>query len=147
MTKKNIKLSATVKRIGNSYSIRIPMRIIKELKINGGQQLDLEIKKPESDWNENSKNQWLNTARQCKEFKEYSDDKIILLSRLAFNEGKKIMEVPEEKEGKFMNTKWTKAKNLYRKELSAQFGKKIYNEYIYFRSIFEELYKQVSKST
>lgn len=140
-----IKLSAPIKKIGNSYSVRIPINIVKDLKLKEGNIIGMKLKKLEIDLTTKILDNWFKKARKIKELKKFTDDKIYLFSRLAHNEGKVILESNYKKYDpeKITNQEAKKmvlTQKKYKDKVKKDFGKKLFEEYLFFRKHFDKYY-------
>ena len=137
-----IKISAPLKKIGNSYSVRIPMSVVKQMKAEEGNLIVMKIRRLNLAMTPEVMDLWFKIARSCKELDKFSDDKIFLLSRLAHNEGKYLMESINEKydideKDKEAGKKMHNAMNEYKNKIKTDFGEKVYKDFLFFREIIQ----------
>ncbi len=142
-----IKLNAPVVKIGNSFSIRIPMNTIKELGVEEGRIIMAKIRKFGLDLSPEVVELWCNIARLCKAFRTFSDEKILLLTRLLFAEGIYSMQAignkPIDEKNKTSIGKMARAREEYRATIKKEFGRKVQGDYIKFRGIMERKMKSL----
>ena len=143
-----IKLSAPLNKVGNSFSVRLPMTVVKELKAEEGSLLVFKIKKLSLVLTPEILDLWFRTARKCKELDKFSDEKIILLCRLAHNEGKYLMDKLDMKfkEDRKAALKASGALKEYRGNIKKEFGTKLFDEYLQFREITQPIFEKMNKS-
>jgi antitoxin component of MazEF toxin-antitoxin module len=154
------KFSSAIVKIGNSYAIRVPSNIIKEISATEGDMTVVKMVKINFDMTQDIEQYWLKKARECKELESFSDEKIRLLARLSYNEGKDMgVKLEGKQRAKFvnninnikvkfddvelkkMNVIGTKAQKEYRDKVRKEFGDKIYEEFLFFRKIVDPKFK------
>jgi antitoxin component of MazEF toxin-antitoxin module len=154
------KFNSAIVKIGNSYAIRIPINILKELNATEGDSTLVKISKISFDLTPEIESYWLKKAKECKEMKQFSDEKLRLLARLSYNEGKEMnaklngkqrakvinlnnnkTETLNNKDLKEMKSIGNEAQKEYREQIRKEFGDKIYEEFLYFRKIVDPKFK------
>jgi len=144
-----VKFSSPLVKVGNSYSLRVPMPIVKMLKADEGNMIVAKAKKFVLNWSPEIMDLWFKLARKCSELKKFSDEKVILLSMLAFNAGKSLMASAGDRY-EFMDQgkaalKMREALRAYNKKILEDYGKKVYDDYLYFQSIVQPVMQRMSK--
>ncbi|MBS1266929.1 MAG: hypothetical protein MAG795_00898 [Candidatus Woesearchaeota archaeon] len=137
-----IKISAPLTKIGNSFSVRIPMNVVNQMKAEEGNLIVMKVRRLSLAMTPEVTDLWFKTARSCKDLNKFSDDKIFLFSRLAHNEGKHLMESVNEKydidkKDKEAGKKMLNAMNEYRDKIKEDFGKKVLDDFLFFREIIQ----------
>jgi antitoxin component of MazEF toxin-antitoxin module len=144
------QILAPVVKIGNSFSVRIPMNIIKQLSIKEGEGMYVRVKKYDRTLSPEVIDFWFKVARRCRDLKAFSDEKIILMSRLAFNEGLKGLEACNynDSNGDLNSIQLKKLEGFrkeYRLDVKHEYGAKIHREYSKFRKVIELAMQNLEK--
>ena len=134
-----VKIATNLVKIGNSFSVRIPMNIVKKIKAGEGDMLVIKVKRLKLEISPEIIDKFYQSAKKCKKLDSFSDDKIYLLSRLSFNEGKFILNKVKNKlngdseKQSDMASKMTTALKENEENIKNQFGEKIYTDFLLFR--------------
>ncbi len=140
-----IKLSAPLKKIGNSYSVRIPMNLVNRMNAEEGHVIYMKIKRMKLALTPEVMDFWFGIARRCNELDKFSDDQIFLFSRLAFNEGKYILESTGEKFDK-VTEDMMDAHRDYRKKIKKEFGEQVVEDFEYFRVVIDPVMQEMNEN-
>jgi len=129
-----INVSNYLIKQGNSYCIRIPSSVVKDMRAEEGDAVVIKVKKFNPELTAGALEAYYGLARRKKPLDKFSREKIMVLGTLLFNEGKLIRDVNSgkqmrnESEGK----KMLKVMNSHREQIKRDFGEKTYNDYLFF---------------
>ncbi len=130
-----IKMSNYLVKQGNSYCIRIPSNIVKQLKAKQGDAIALKLHKLKIEWNRDSEEAMFRNCRKIKSLNKFSDSKIRLFSMLFFNLGMGNLKAQSGlKEGSKESVETASAmlKDHYA-GIKKDWGEKVLEEYQYFQ--------------
>lgn len=136
-----INVSTNLVKIGNSFSVRIPMQVVKEINAEEGRIIALKVKKLKLEISPEVLDQFYQAAKKSDGLKEFSDEKIYLMARLCFNEGKFVLNKVDNKLDEDLNQqkKMKEALDEYRSNIKKQFGEKLYEDFLLFRENVDKL--------
>ncbi len=127
---------------GNSYCVRIPKKVVEELKVSEGDWIVLRLQKVNLELTQDVVNDLIKRALEINELKQFSKEKITVLGTMAFNESifilkqSKGLDDDSKREKEFL----TKKQKEYREKIKMEFGAKIYKEYLFFIKQMQEKY-------
>jgi antitoxin component of MazEF toxin-antitoxin module len=152
-----LKVVGRIAKIGNSFSVRVPINVVKQLNAKEGTLVAMKMKRVAFEINERTIGPIVELARQCKELEMFNDEKVTLLARLMYNEGRfcidklgQDLSFDLESMSEHEKTEYEhKSKTLveeYRNDVKNQFGEKVYSDYIMFRKMLEPLIENKRKN-
>jgi len=143
-------MSANLVKIGNSLSVRIPASTIKELSLKENDILALKVRKFNIDETAPEAIKKLQkAARNRKELESFSDEKITLMAKLAYNEGRYILSkvknnISEDSKNQKNMAKYNKE---YQEMIKEEYGKKIYEDLLLFiKIVYNEVFEKDKKT-
>ncbi len=143
--------NALVKQ-GNSFCVRIPKKVVVEMNAEEGDLICMRVTKVKTELNEQILITYLEKARKINALKQFSDQKIMALSVLAYKEG--IMGIDlMKKQGNYLDmekpvgtgvskecTDEIKAfQKKYRETIRKEFGVMVYNDYLVLMKEFAKI--------
>ena len=125
-----INVSNYLIKQGNSYCVRIPGSVVKEIGTEEGDAVILRIKKFKPELTEGALAAYYDMARKKKALGIFSKDKITVMSTLFFNESKAINEVSGGKQMRSLaeGKRMMKASNKHREQIKKDFGEKFHQD-------------------
>jgi len=140
-----IKIANPLIKQGNSFCVRIPSSVIKQMKAKRGDYMVMKVKKVDLELTEGVLEAYYKETRKCKKTSNFSREKVYFLGSIVFLEGKKIIDTNRNKLTDTMplseQKKLLKVQNDYRNKIKKELGEKLYKDYILLRECLERKVK------
>jgi|GEM_PF-2008522 len=130
---------------GNSFCVRIPSNVVKQMGVKTGDYILMKIKKADLELTEGVLKAYYKESRKYKKTANFSREKVYFLGSIVFLEGKRIINASKNKLTNTMSIseqkKLLKIQEEYRNKIKKELGEKIYKDYLLLRECLERKVK------